>query len=269
MDNQPEGTIPATRDTPQGNHLMRRMRSRGDAPVPDVRVLRPELAGVLGWQVWMDRREPGGPEGTHRYMKRGVVLVIIFLAAGCAGPSPVQPTAPNSAPAPLPSGAAPSGALPSGSTTLSKRPLVVPSVAPGGECPTTAQRPWSGPGVATAVLGDGPVYPVADYFRSGTTLELGRDDRELDGSYSKKVRWIGAGYTGPVFIRIYRVDAPGTGLVRFSDWGVQRDGGYYADLPTPNTDLPAVTSVGGPGCYAYQVDGDTFSTAIVFRAVVV
>lgn len=118
------------------------------------------------------------------------------------------------------------------------------------------------------MLGGGPVYPVADYFESGTTLELGRDDRELDGSYSKKVRWIGAGYTGPVFIRIHRIDAAGTGLVRFSDWGVQRDGGYYADLPTPNTDLPAVTTVGGPGCYAYQVDGATFTTTIVFRAVV-
>jgi hypothetical protein len=67
-------------------------------------------------------------------------------------------------------------------------------------------------------------------------------------------------------VRTRRIDAQGTASVRFSDWGQARDGGYYADLPTPNTDLPAITTVGGPGCYAYQVDGSTFSTTIVFRA---
>jgi hypothetical protein len=116
------------------------------------------------------------------------------------------------------------------------------------------------------VLGAGPLYPVADYFKDGTTLDLRDEDREPDGSYSKKVRWIGAGYTGPVLVRTRRIDAQGTASVRFSDWGEARDGGYYADLPSPNTDLPAITTVSGPGCYAYQVDGSTFSTTIVFRA---
>ncbi len=32
---------------------------------------------------------------------------------------------------------------------------------------------------------------------------------------------------------------------------------------------PSYTRVQGPGCYAYQVDGDGFSYTIVFRAVLV
>jgi hypothetical protein len=153
------------------------------------------------------------------------------------------------------------------STTFAARPLHLSTVAPGARCPTTPRRPWSGPGVASDVLGAGPLYPVADYFEDGTTLVLRDEDRQPDGAYTKKVRWIGAGYTGPVLVRTARIDGRGTAIVRFSDWGEERDGGYYADLPTDNSDLPATTTVSGPGCYAYQVDGSTFSTTIVFRVV--
>ena len=31
--------------------------------------------------------------------------------------------------------------------------------------------------------------------------------------------------------------------------------------------VPSYTRVRGPGCYAYQIDGTTFSRVIVFRAV--
>jgi hypothetical protein len=50
--------------------------------------------------------------------------------------------------------------------------------------------------VASAVLGDGPVHPIADYFAAGTVLELRAEDRQADGSYVKKVRWISEGYDG-------------------------------------------------------------------------
>ncbi len=150
--------------------------------------------------------------------------------------------------------------------TLAPEPLRLPSVAAGTQCPTTRPRSWSGPGVATAVLGDGPLYPVADYFEDGTVLALRAQDRQPDGSYEKKVRWIGAGYTGPVLVRSGRIDGAGTASVRFSSLGEERDGGYYAELRSPTSDLPATTTISGPGCYAYQVDGTTFSTTIVFRA---
>ncbi|MFG2004893.1 hypothetical protein ACGFNU_37680 [Spirillospora sp. NPDC048911] len=120
--------------------------------------------------------------------------------------------------------------------------------------------------MATAVLGDGPVYPVADYFTNGTVLALRAQDRQPDGSYVKKVRWIAAGYRGPVLVRAARIDAEGTASSRFSYRGTQRDGGHYAVLDSPTSDLPGTTTVSGPGCYAIQVDGTSFTTTIVFRA---
>ncbi|GAA3346716.1 hypothetical protein GCM10020358_58760 [Amorphoplanes nipponensis] len=145
-------------------------------------------------------------------------------------------------------------------------PLRLPVMAPGDRCPVTPKHAWSGPGQATAVLGDGPLYPIADYFPGGV-LELRGEDREPDGSYVKKVRWLGAGYRGPVLLRVARIDGPGAASAQFSYFGGLRDDGYHAELTEPDNDLPATTTVGGPGCYAYQVDGASFSRTIVFRAV--
>jgi hypothetical protein len=122
--------------------------------------------------------------------------------------------------------------------------------------------------VATNVLGDGPLYPVGDYFRrDGVTLELRREDRTADKAYQKKVRWLGNGYAGPVLFRAARLDGPGTARVELSRIGQSQAGGYLLVLTDPDNDLPATTTVSGPGCYAYQVDGTTFSETIVFRAV--
>jgi hypothetical protein len=41
---------------------------------------------------------------------------------------------------------------------------------------------------------------------------------------------------------------------------------HYVELGSPTSDLPATTAISGPGCFAYQGDGATFSTTIVFRA---
>jgi hypothetical protein len=118
------------------------------------------------------------------------------------------------------------------------------------------------------VLGDGPLYPVADYFGGGAILELRPEDRTPSGSYDKKVRWLGVDYTGPVLVRAGRIDAgPGTASAMFAYTGSARGGGHYAELSNAVSDLPGVTTVSGPGCYAYQIDGTTFSKTIVFRAV--
>lgn len=185
---------------------------------------------------------------------RAITAVAALLgAAACESPQPARPSEPPSASTPAPMFTVP--------------PLRLPSVAAGAECPVTVARPWSGPGQAGRVLGEGPVHPVADYFRGGNVLELRPDDREPDGTYVKKVRWIAAGYPGPVLVRAARIDAPGTAGAVFSYTGEARDGGHYAVLVNENSDLPATTTLAGPGCYAYQVDGTTFSDTIVFRAV--
>jgi hypothetical protein len=111
------------------------------------------------------------------------------------------------------------------------------------------------------------MFPDAAYFGEATTLTLHPEDRAADGSYSKKVRWISVGYQGPVLIRARRIDGPGTARVRFFYTGHALGDGFVADLTEPTTDLPAATQVQAPGCYAYQIDGVTFTEVIVFRAV--
>lgn len=161
---------------------------------------------------------------------------------------------------------APPAAAPSSSSAW-PAPLRLPVIGPGEPCPTATPRAWTGPGQAAKVLGDGPLYPIADYFGGDATLDLRADQRGPDGSFVLKVRWLGAGYAGPVLLRAARIDGAGAASARFSYTGYPRDGGHYAELTETENDLPATTTIGGPGCYAYQVDGTTFSTTIVFRAV--
>jgi hypothetical protein len=188
---------------------------------------------------------------------RGTAVGMVLLGlTACDGGPPVPSPPPATSPSSTSSAAG-----------FVAPPLRLPQVAPGADCPAAVPRPWSGPGEAGRVLGDGPLYPIADYFRGGIDLELRPDDRQPDGTYEKKVRWIGAGYSGPVLVRAGRIDAPGAASAKFSYVGEERDGGHYADLTRENNDLPATTTVAGPGCYAYQVDGTTFSVTIVFRAV--
>lgn len=180
---------------------------------------------------------------------RWTLLAAALLLAACdatADPSPP--------PTPAPSGAS---AVPE---------LRLPAVAAGATCPVTAPTRWHSPSAAYAVLGPGPVYPVADYFQPGPVLELRAADRNHDGSYTKKVRWIAEGYGGPVLVRAARIDGPGAAAVEFSYRGEERSGGWHAELTAPASDIPATTTVSGPGCYAYQVDGTGFRATVVFRA---
>ncbi len=144
-------------------------------------------------------------------------------------------------------------------------PLRLPSVAPGAACPVTESQPWANPDQAPRVIGSGPLYPIASYFPDNA-LPLRDRDRDQDDSYTVKARWLAAGYTGPVLVRVGRIDGPGSASMQFSYLGESRDDGHHAVLTNPDTDLPATTTVSGPGCYAYQVDGTSFTYTIVFRA---
>ncbi|MGW0505164.1 hypothetical protein [Micromonospora sp. NPDC003241] len=187
----------------------------------------------------------------------GWVLVAALLSTvtACDG-------TPSPSPSDAPSGQVATTATP---TDFAAPPLRLPTVATGDACPVTEPQPWPHPDQASRVLGPGPLYPVADYFRDGV-LELRAMDRQQDGTYTKKVRWIGSGYAGPVLVRAARIDGTGPAGAEFAYLGEPRDGGHHALLVRPENDLPATTMVGGPGCYAYQVDGTTFSVTVVFRA---
>lgn len=186
--------------------------------------------------------------------------------AAVHGLAPVQDYAQEFCLDALPLPACPSGAVP----PALRRPIVIPSVQPGGGCPVTAPNPkiWSrlAPG-----LGSGPVAPVG----LGTTSTLRY--REFGSSSSpaawggNKVLWVAArSYRGPILIRGMQVD--GDRAVGFDLGG---DAVPTAELRLPPgapaggerwRQWPSSTRVQGPGCYAYQVDGTTFSYVIVFRA---
>lgn len=101
----------------------------------------------------------------------------------------------------------------------------------------------------------GPIYP-----------DLG--DRVIAAGTLAKVLWFARpSYQGPILIRGRQID--GSGVVTF---GTGSDTLRLASAGTDTSSSagwrswPSYTFVAMPGCYAYQVDGDTFSETIVFRA---
>ncbi len=151
------------------------------------------------------------------------------------------------------------------------RPLRLPSLATGADCPVSHARSLSpNEGLYTTnMFGDGPLYPLPFYFGPGTTLRLQDKSPGPDGLYETKVVWVSrGGYNGPAMIRVGRLDAAGRGHVRLLyDPAASRDDSVIFTVPEDPTNWPSTTSIPAPGCYAYQVDGLTFTEIIVFRVV--
>ncbi len=81
-----------------------------------------------------------------------------------------------------------------------------------------------------------------------------------------RVTWVASGYQGPILIRGRELEGPhavgfGEGHVPYDE--LQLDGGSYG---SPPGQWLSFTRVRGPGCYAYQIDGTSFSEVVVFRA---
>jgi hypothetical protein len=94
-------------------------------------------------------------------------------------------------------------------------------------------------------------------------------DYRLAGWYWHKTLWVvAARYGGPVLVRGRRIDR--RGRVRFAGGD-----GVFSWLRFPGARFlarerryaPASTLLRGPGCYALQIDGLSFSRVVVFRAV--
>jgi hypothetical protein len=81
-----------------------------------------------------------------------------------------------------------------------------------------------------------------------------------------QVTWQTSGYRGPILIRGRQVG--GAGGVGFGEGHTPYDElqllGNAMDAPPGQ--WPSFTRVQASGCYAYQVDGTSFSEVIVFRA---
>lgn len=161
-----------------------------------------------------------------------------------------------------------------------RRPMHLPTVAPGAACPVSPRRSFPGGAGFTGpfpALGSGPLH-VAGLARHGR-LPVSPDGR---GRLTAKVIWVfGKEYGGPLLLRGDRIDGPGR--LRFEHYlgaadypgsgpgtGPHREvlyvrGGLHASAPGALESEPDVLYVDGPGCYAVQADGVGFSQVLVFR----
>jgi len=122
--------------------------------------------------------------------------------------------------------------------------------------------------------GDGPAYATP----GTTTIESPAIFRYLDAQHfhmgdlrnqgwgGQKVLWfVNPRYQGSVLVRGHQLDGPHS--IRF---GLELDQQLVLDTQsggTPWPNFPSFTRLQAPGCYAYQVDGNTFSYLIIFQAV--
>lgn len=122
--------------------------------------------------------------------------------------------------------------------------------------------------------GKGPAYvaPGAKSITSPAILlysdaqHFGGNSRSNQGWGGQKVLWfMNPNYQGLVLVRGHQLDGPHG--IRF---GPELDQQLVLNTklggePWPN--FPSYTRLQAPGCYAYQVDGTTFSYLIIFKAV--
>lgn len=172
----------------------------------------------------------------------------------------------------------PAAGAPSWSWKALHRPLHVPRIDPGSTCPVSAASSVDLGAEGVRMLpGRGPAYPnfggggsVLEFFWPALPTQV--DFYGSGWSGNKVLWWVAGTYHGPVLIRGHQAD--GTDLVRF-DRGKPpaaeiriAPGAGYAPWKGAR-DRPSFTRVRRPGCYAYQIDGTTFSRVIVFEARVV
>ncbi len=158
------------------------------------------------------------------------------------------------------------------------RPLHAPHLGSGAACPISGAVPADRLSPAdfgsVPALGTGPVYPLDDYPSTPAGVFSFSSGLPKEGDLTEiSEKWIAApSYGGPVLIRGVRLD--GTGRVAFLFVQSEQTASVTPELrfgaggPTSSTgwrEWAAATLVPTPGCYAYQMDGLTFSTIVVFR----
>lgn len=149
------------------------------------------------------------------------------------------------------------------------RPLHIPTLNAGATCPI---RPVAsgidfrsfnvGPGI-----GAGPVYPAP--FSPDATQPLNDFTVPVGWHGGKHAFFTQPSYDGPVLIRSGQLDGPG--VVTFASNEIR--GAPKLTDPRPELRLPTDTPnvartfffLTRPGCYAYQIDGTTFSEIVVFK----
>ena len=150
------------------------------------------------------------------------------------------------------------------------RALHFPAVQPGHPCPATSGGPANTSFFDGTALGTGLVRPLiamaGDLAHGSVDLDTG----EAPGWLAFKTLWFSVpAYQGPFLIRAAPLD--GKGVIRMGG-SPSLTSLVVPPGPTVNSGdgyrtVPGETWVTVPGCYAWQVDGLTFSETIVFSAV--
>lgn len=189
--------------------------------------------------------------------------------AGLAVPATYQQACANESAicVPGPGGSPPAGAIPA----VLNRPLHFPALRPGQRCPASPGRPVNTVSFGGIALGNGLVRVVI-----ANAGDLRRGVADLSPSSSPpwialKTLWFSVpAYQGPFIIRAKRLGRPGPVALG--------EGPTVAPLVVPSG--PTLNSGGGwreapgglwvrtPGCYAWQVDGLTFSEIIIVHTLV-
>lgn len=166
--------------------------------------------------------------------------------------------------------------------SLLARPLHPPAVAAGQPCPATSGSSIETSAFGGVALGDGPVRVLlADRgdLRHGHVALIPTERRLGRGTASHwlavETLWLSVpGYHGPFVVRGEALTGGDAIEVQPSGDGLHVGKGplVVPPGPTPNTggdgyrSVPGSTWVTGAGCYAWQVDGSSFSETIVFDA---
>jgi hypothetical protein len=152
------------------------------------------------------------------------------------------------------------------------RPLHVPQAS--GACPTSPTKilgKWTLSVAAPVYLEDVGSAPVPG------TIDLSLSQVDDNGWRGQKTPWLlPSSYRGPVLIRGARIDRSGEmrfakgygdhlGELRFRTGESNGARGRVQGLPGRYRFLASSTLFRAPGCYAFQIDGMSFSAVIVMR----
>ena len=153
---------------------------------------------------------------------------------------------------------------------LRGRPLQLPAVARGASCPASTGTTVTHPGMGGVALGAGVVTVITSQAGdlAHGIVDLSRSN--VVGWYGIKTDWaISPKYSGWVIVRAEQLNGHGP----VAALGEATIGPVVVPPgPTSNTfagwrEQPSGTYVKGPGCYGFQVDGSSFTEAIVVDAV--
>jgi hypothetical protein len=215
---------------------------------------------------------------------RGLAAAVTVLIAACSGGTPQVSPSTGHVSSPRPGWALPSTYrqacaaearafgcthVPAGPIPAAlRRPPHFPVLRAGQRCPASPGTPVNNSIFQGIARGTGPVRVLVGGTRRGTADLI--NPSSAPPWLALKTLWFSLpAYQGPFVIRARRLGRPGPVALG--------EGPVAAPLvvppgPTLNSGLGYRTVPGGlfvktPGCYAWQVDGLTFSEIIVIRAV--